>query len=599
MIIHPELLPGTRYAARPWWKNAVLYQVYPRSFQDTNGDGIGDLEGIIQRLDYLAGLGVDIVWISPIYRSPQADNGYDISDYRDIDPLFGDLEAFDVLLSRAHDLGMRIVLDLVVNHTSIEHPWFVESASSACSEHRDWYYWRDPRPGFAPGTPGAEPTNWESFFGGPAWEYDASTGQYYLHLFAREQPDLNWENPQVRDAVYDMMNWWLDRGVDGFRVDAIDVISKQPGLPDGGPARAPFGIGHECFADGPRLHEFLQEMYERTFAHHPGSFTVGEASNASPETALLFCDPERREFNMLIQFEHVNIGLENGKFSPRHLAPGELVDVLTRWQDTLGTRGWNALYLENHDQPRSVSRFGDPSCYWYESATALATAYFLQGGTPFIYQGQEIGMLGGDFTTAADFRDVESVSYMERLGADEVPEGLAAMSRDNGRTPMQWDSSPAAGFSKTVPWIGVPASAKHINVAAQAEDPQSILSYYRALIRARHVIPALTDGTFTRVDASTPAIFVYRRSAPGSDVLVIVNLSGQHHAPLFSSEDEAVASLPWRLYLGNTDTSFVKTDDAVDRIQSEPTVTTPMRPWEARVYLLTNEEDKVPPEAAP
>ncbi len=314
--------------------------------------------------------------------------------------------------------------------------------------------------------------------------------------------------------------------------------------------------------------------------------------------ARLVLRPRHRRVRVLGQgLGH--LGLENGKFSPRRLAPGELADVLTRWQDTLGTRGWNALYLENHDQPRSVSRFGDPSCYWYESATALATAYFLQGGTPFIYQGQEIGMLGGDFKTAADFRDVESMSYMERLGADEVPEGLAAMSRDNGRTPMQWDSSPAAGFSKTVPWIGVPASAKHINVAAQAEDPQSILSYYRALIRARHVIPALTDGTFTRVDASTPAIFVYRRSAPGSDVLVIVNLSGQHHAPLFSSEDEAVASLPWRLYLGNTDTSFVKTDDAVDRIQSEPTVTTPMRPWEARVYLLTNEEDKVPPEAAP
>ena len=383
-----------------------------------------------------------------------------------------------------------------------------------------------------------------------------------------------------------MMNWWLDRGVDGFRVDAIDVISKLPGLPDGGPPRPPFGVGHECFADGPRLHEFLQEMHERTFAHHPGSFTVGEASNASPETALLFCDPERREFNMLIQFEHVNLGLENGKFSPRQLAPGELADVLTRWQDTLGASGWNALYLENHDQPRSVSRFGDSSCYWYESATALATAYFLQRGTPFIYQGQEIGMLGGDFTTAADFRDVESVSYMERLGIDKVPEGLAAMSRDNGRTPMQWDSSPAAGFSEAVPWIDVPASAENITVAAQANDPQSILTYYRALISARHVIPALTDGTFSRIDASAPALFIYRRSTPGSDVLVMVNLSGQRHAPLFSPEDEAMASLPWHLYLGNTEASQTKSDEAGNHLGSEPTVTTPMKPWEARVYLL-------------
>ena len=393
MLYRPELLPSARYEAQTWWTNAVLYQIYPRSYQDTNGDGVGDLEGVYQRLDYLADLGIDIVWISPIYRSPQADNGYDISDYRDIDPLFGDLAAFDRLVARAHELGMRIVMDLVVNHTSIEHPWFLESASSVHSPRRDWYYWRDARPGTEPGTPGAEPNNWESFFGGSAWEFDPDSGQYYLHLFAREQADLNWENPRVREAVYEMMNWWLDRGVDGFRVDAIDVISKAPELPDGGPARAPFGVGHELYADGPRLHEFLQEMNARTFAHHPGTFTVGEASNASPESALLFCAPERGEFNMLIQFEHMNLGLEDGKFSPHPLQEGELADVFTRWQETLGERGWNALYLENHDQPRSVARFGDPEAYWRDSATALATAYFLQRGTPFIYQGQEIGML--------------------------------------------------------------------------------------------------------------------------------------------------------------------------------------------------------------
>lgn len=442
MIHHPDLLPTTRTSVSPWWKNAVLYQVYPRSFQDTNGDGYGDLHGIHRRLDYLADLGVDIVWISPIYRSPQADNGYDISDYQDIDPLFGDLDACDQLVARAHELGMRVVMDLVVNHTSVEHPWFVESASSTHSPRRDWYYWRDARPGMEPGAPGAEPNNWESFFGGSAWQFDPTSGQYYLHLFAREQPDLNWENPRVRDAVYEMMNWWLDRGVDGFRVDAIDVISKAPGLPDGGPARAPFGVGHECYADGPRLHEFLQEMNARTFAHHHGSFTVGEASNASPESALLFCAPERGEFNMLIQFEHMNLGLENGKFSPRPLADGELAEVFTRWQDTLGDRGWNALYLENHDQPRSVSRFGDPDSYWRESATALATAYFLQRGTPFIYQGQEIGMLGGSLLKRCDFRDVESLNFLAGLEGDEVPVGLAAMSRDNGRTPMQGMTPP-------------------------------------------------------------------------------------------------------------------------------------------------------------
>ena len=578
MILRPDLLPAARVDADPWWMNAVLYQVYPRSFQDTNGDGIGDLAGIHQRLDYLADLGVDIVWISPIYRSPQADNGYDISDYRDIDPLFGDLAAFDALVERAHELGMRVVMDLVVNHTSIEHPWFVESASGPDSERRDWYYWRDPRPGFEPGTPGAEPTNWESFFGGPAWEYDPASGQYYLHLFARQQPDLNWENPTVRDAVYDMMNWWLSRGVDGFRVDAIDVISKRPGLPDGGPARAPFGVGHECFADGPRLHEFLQEMHQRTFAHHPGSFTVGEASNASPESALLFCAPERREFNMLIQFEHVNLGQENGKFSPRPLADGELAEVLTRRQETLGDRGWNALYLENHDQPRAVARFGEPTTSWFESATALATAYFLQRGTPFIYQGQEIGMLGGDFTDESDFRDVESLNYLRAHPGQGVPTGLAAISRDNGRTPMQWDRSPAAGFTTGRPWIDVPASASAINVEAQREDPCSVYAYYRALIEARHRVPALTFGAFERIDAGDAALFVYTRAYQDSIVLVAVNLSGREIHPSASLLDEAYSPSRWNLYLSNGCANTAA--DAHD-----PAPASSMRPWEARVYL--------------
>ena len=578
MILRPDLLPAGRVDADPWWMNAVLYQVYPRSFQDTNGDGIGDLAGIHQRLDYLADLGVDIVWISPIYRSPQADNGYDISDYRDIDPLFGDLAAFDALVERAHELGMRVVMDLVVNHTSFEHPWFVESASGPDSERRDWYYWRDPRPGFEPGTPGAEPTNWESFFGGPAWEYDPASGQYYLHLFARQQPDLNWENPTVRDAVYDMMNWWLSRGVDGFRVDAIDVISKRPGLPDGGPARAPFGVGHECFADGPRLHEFLQEMHQRTFAHHPGSFTVGEASNASPESALLFCAPERREFNMLIQFEHVNLGQENGKFSPRPLADGELAEVLTRWQETLGDRGWNALYLENHDQPRAVARFGEPTTSWFASATALATAYFLQRGTPFIYQGQEIGMLGGDFTDESDFRDVESLNYLRAHPGQGVPAGLAAISRDNGRTPMQWDRSPAAGFTTGRPWIDVPASASAINVEAQREDPCSVYAYYRALIEARHRVPALTFGAFERIDAGDAALFVYARAYQDSTVLVAVNLSEREIRPSASLLDEAYSPSRWNLYLSNGCANTAA--DAHD-----PAPASSMRPWEARVYL--------------
>ena len=432
-----------------------------------------------------------------------------------------------------------------------------------------------------PGTPGAEPSNWESFFGGSAWEYDPASGQYYLHLFAREQPDLNWENPEVRDAVYDMMNWWLDRGVDGFRVDAIDVISKRPGLPDGGPARAPFGVGHECFADGPRLHEFLQEMHERTFARHPGSFTVGEASNASPESALLFCDPDRREFNMLIQFEHVNLGQENGKFSPRTLADGELADVMSTWQKTLGERGWNALYLENHDQPRAVSRFGDPHGAWYESATALATAYFLQRGTPFIYQGQEIGMLGGHFTRPSDFRDIESLNYLSAHPGEGVSAGLAAISRDNGRTPMQWDSSPAAGFTSGTPWIDLPPSASSIHVERQLADASSVLAFYRALIDARHRVPALTSGSFRRVDAGDPGLFVYVRSSEGSEVLVMTNLSGRAITPRGVFLDEDLSPSRWDLYLGNV----ASPTDSSEAEAGDPLPSSTMAPWEARVYL--------------
>lgn len=375
-----------------------------------------------------------------------------------------------------------------------------------------------------------------------------------------------------------MMNWWLSRGVDGFRVDAIDVISKRPGLPDGGPARAPFGVGHECFADGPRLHEFLQEMHQRTFAHHPGSFTVGEASNASPESALLFCAPERREFNMLIQFEHVNLGQENGKFSPRPLADGELAEVLTRWQETLGDRGWNALYLENHDQPRAVARFGEPATSWFESATALATAYFLQRGTPFIYQGQEIGMLGGDFTDESDFRDVESLNYLRAHPGQGVPAGLAAISRDNGRTPMQWDSSPSAGFTTGRPWIDVPASASAINVEAQRTDPCSVYAYYRALIEARHRVSALTFGAFERIDAGDAALFVYARADQDSAVLVAVNLSGREICPSASLLDEAYSPSRWNLYLSNGCANTAA--DAHD-----PAPASSMRPWEARVYL--------------
>ena len=369
-----------------WWKGAVVYQIYPRSFQDSDGDGVGDLRGVRSRLDYLEALGVDVLWLSPVCRSPQADNGYDISDYRSIDPLFGTMEDFDALLGDAHARGMKLVMDLVVNHSSDEHPWFAASRSSKDDPKRDWYYWRPPRPGRAPGEPGAEPNNWGSFFSGSAWTLDEATGEYYLHLFHRKQPDLNWENPRVRAAVHAMMNWWLDRGVDGFRMDVINLISKAPGLPDGEvlDGRA-WGEGFPLVSEGPRLHEFLAEMRREVFDGRGGAgadvpLAVGEAPGVRIDKARLYSGAARRELDMVFQFDHVDLGLEAGKFRPRPLRPGELADCLSAWQEALADDGWNSLYLDNHDQPRAVSRFGDEE-HWYASATALATALHLLRGT--------------------------------------------------------------------------------------------------------------------------------------------------------------------------------------------------------------------------
>ncbi len=574
MFLRSDLLPAARVDADPWWKNAVLYQVYPRSFQDTNGDGIGDLDGIYRRLEYLARLGVDIIWISPIYRSPQADNGYDISDYRDIDPLFGDLAAFDALVARAHGLGMRVVMDLVVNHTSIEHPWFVESASGRESARRDWYYWRDPRPGLEPGTPGAEPTNWESFFGGSAWEYDPTSGQYYLHLFAREQPDLNWENPQVRDAVYDMMNWWLDRGVDGFRMDVINLISKDPGLPDGVvyPGRA-WGEGFPHFSEGPHLHEYLAEMRREVFDGRAGTMTVGECPGVRRDNVLLFTDPARRELDMVFQFDHVDLGLEAGKFHPRPLRPGELADCLSAWQEAQGSVGWNSLYLDNHDQPRAVSRFGDDA-HRYASATALATALHMLRGTPYVYQGEELGMTNGVFHGLDDFRDVEALRYYrEATAAGEDPEsvlaGMRATGRDNARTPVQWDASEHAGFTEGTPWIGVTPNYTEINAATQVGDPSSEYSYYRALADVRHGLPVIAAGSFERIVTPSPAVFAYRRTLDEAVATILVNLSSQP-----ASLGEVARGVSGELILSNR-----------DLFEAEREAPGVLEPWEARVYL--------------
>ncbi|WP_448811316.1 alpha-glucosidase [Agromyces bauzanensis] len=564
-----------------WWKSAVVYQVYPRSFQDSDGDGIGDLRGALSRLDHLERLGVDVVWLSPIYRSPHADNGYDISDYQAIDPVFGTLDDFDELLSAMHARGMKLVMDLVVNHTSDEHPWFVESRSSVDNPKRDWYWWRPARPGMTPGEPGAEPTNWESFFSGSTWELDAASGEYYLHLFDVKQPDLNWENPEVRGAVYEMMRWWLDRGVDGFRMDVINLVSKHLGLPDGVvQGGRHYGDGFPFFAGGPRLHEFLQEMHREVFDGRDGLITVGETPGVTMDEAVLFTDPARREVDMVFQFEHVGLDHGETKFRPRPLAPGELAASLTRWQDALAQTGWNSLYLENHDQPRSVSRFGDDGEHWRASATALATMLHLQRGTPYIYQGEELGMTNAPFAAIEDYRDVESVkAYAEEVAsgaavADAVS-GLGRMSRDHARTPVQWDDTQHAGFTSGTPWIAVNPNHAWLNAAEQVGDPDSVFEYYRRLIALRHERPVVAQGSFRRIVAGHPAIFAFERVHGAERLLVLANLSGATHEPEFEA-DVAARWAGAEPLLANRAAA-----DAQARA-----VGAPLGPWEARVYII-------------
>src|SRR5215210_4842244 len=449
---------GFSAADAPWWTRAVVYQVYPRSFQDSDGDGIGDLGGVLHRLDHLSDLGVDVVWLSPVYPSPQADNGYDISDYQGVDPLFGSLEQLDELVAELHARGIKLVMDLVVNHTSDEHPWFAESRASKSSPKRDWYWWRPPRYGMDAGAPGAEPTNWHSFFSGSTWELDEASGEYYLHLFDRRQPDLNWENPEVRHAVYAMMRWWLDRGVDGFRMDVINMISKavadDGSLPDGPPIPGlSYGDGTPYVFCGPRIHEYLQEMHREVFAGHPEELLlVGEMPGVTIDQARLFTDPARAEVDMVFQFEHVGLDQGASKWDVRPLDLRDLKASFGRWQAGLAERGWNSLYWNNHDQPRAVSRFGDDGEHRVRSAKLLGTILHLHRGTPYVYQGEELGMTNAPFASVEDFRDIESLNhYREGIERGEDPRALVAamrpMSRDNARTPMQWDGSPQAGFT--------------------------------------------------------------------------------------------------------------------------------------------------------
>jgi alpha-glucosidase len=511
--------------SKQWWKEAVAYQVYPRSFNDSNDDGIGDLRGVINKLDYLQDLGIDVIWLSPMYKSPNDDNGYDISDYQDIMDEFGTMEVFDELLTSIHERGMKLILDLVVNHTSDEHPWFIESRSSKDSAKRDWYIWKDPKPD------GSEPTNWESIFNGSTWEYDSKTDQYYFHLFSKKQPDLNWENPKVRAAIISMMNWWFDKGIDGFRVDAITHIKKSfeyGDLPaDNNEQYVP---AFDVAMNQPGIHDWLQELKENSLSKYD-IMTVGEANGVTPDDADLWVGEQEGKFNMIFQFEH--LGLWNTgdvKFDVLSYK-----QVLNRWQQRLANNGWNALFIENHDQPRRVSTWGDDQQFWYESATSHAIVYFLQQGTPFIYQGQEIGMTNYPFENIETFNDVAVVNeynIVKEQGGDvnALLNKHKMENRDNSRTPMQWSDEPFAGFSTVEPWFPVNPNYKNINVAEQQKDKHSILTFYKDLIKLKKSDDLYTYGNFELVDADNPKVFAYTRTLNNKSALIVGNLSNDTSA---------------------------------------------------------------------
>ena len=507
---------------RKWWKEAVAYQVYPRSFNDSNNDGIGDLPGVIEKLDYLKDLGIDVIWLSPMYQSPNDDNGYDISDYRAIMDEFGTMEDFDRLLKEVHHKGMRLILDLVVNHTSDEHPWFIESKSSKDNPKREWYIWKDPK------EDGSEPNNWESIFNGSAWEYDELTNQYYFHLFSKKQPDLNWDNSEVRNAVFEMMNWWFDKGIDGFRVDAITHIKKtfEAGdlpLPEGKSYAPAFDVD----MNQPGIQPWLQEMKVKSLSQYD-IMTVGEANGVNPDNAKEWVGEEEGKFNMIFQFEHLGLwSTGDSKFDVKSYKT-----ILNRWQKSLEDVGWNALFIENHDQPRRVSTWGDDKQYWYESATSHAVTYFLQQGTPFIYQGQEIGMTNYPFDSIETFNDVavkNEYNIVKAQGGDvnALLNKYKMENRDNSRTPMQWDQSTNGGFTNGTPWFPVNPNYKTINVEQQIHDPQSILQFYKDLIQLKKSDEIYTYGQFNLVDEDNPNLFAYTRTLNNKKVLVVGNLTDQ------------------------------------------------------------------------
>jgi alpha-glucosidase len=545
-----------------WWKEAVAYQVYPRSFMDSNGDGIGDIQGVISKLDYLKDLGIDVIWICPIYKSPNDDNGYDISDYQGIMDEFGTMEDFDLLLAEVHRRDMKLIMDLVINHTSDEHPWFIESRSSKDNPYRDYYIWH-------PGKDGKEPNNWESIFGGSAWKYDEKTKEYFMHVFSSKQPDLNWENPMVRNELYKMVNWWLDKGIDGFRVDAISHIKKVPGFPDmPNPDNLKYVPSYEGHMNRDGIHVFLEELKQNTFANYD-IMTVGEANGVSLEQADDWVGEKNGKFDMIFQFEHLGLWrkeTENGIDLPA------LKKTLTKWQKGLDGTGWNALFLENHDQPRSVSTWGNDGEFRVESAKALATMYFLMHGTPFIYQGQEIGMTNVQFQSIDDYDDVGMRNYYDNelekgTPVEEIMEVIWKTGRDNSRTPMQWTTEKNGGFSTGNPWLKVNPNYTEINVEAEMKNPDSIYHYYKKLIQLRKESEVLVYGSYDITMEDHDQIYAYTRKFGDEMTLIVTNL--------FAEETEL--TLPKELD-GMSKELLLSNYDSNDENR--------LKPYEARVYKL-------------
>lgn len=550
-----------------WWQKAVVYQIYPMSFQDSNNDGIGDLPGITQRLDYLHQLGVDVLWLNPIYKSPNQDNGYDIADYRTINPQYGTMADFEKLLAATHQRGMKLLMDLVVNHTSDQHAWFQESRKSKDNRYADYYIWRDP-------VDGHEPNNWRSAFSGPAWTYVPERGQYYLHLFAPGQPDLNWENPEVREAVFNIERFWLDKGVDGFRMDVINLISKPAGLPDvaGTPTA---GTTLDFVADGPRLNEFLRQMNDEVLSHYD-VMTVGEMPGSTPEDAIKYTGLNSHELNMVFQFQHVNLSpnpdVRLGKWNDQPVKLPELKVALNRWQKALDGKGWNSLYWNNHDQPRAVSRFGnDDPKYRVLAAKMLGTTLHMMQGTPYVYEGEELGMTNAHFTRIDQYEDLESLNiYREMVKQRKLVDGptmlkyLANMSRDNARTPMQWDAGKNAGFTAGTPWYRLNANYPEINVDAALKDQTSVFYHYQKLIKLRHQSDLIQYGTFEELDPLDEQVYAYRRHYQGQTLLVMSNFTDQ---------------------VVQRDSGQQKADELLISNYSDDQGTT-LRPYESKVYLF-------------